>query len=413
MKDRFYHNIGIKLLSVIIAFIIWVLVVNIDDYIVTKTIAKVPVEVINEDAITDIGKVYELDDDAYVDVVVKGPRSTVETMSSADIDAYIDLQLLSATDAAQVFVSPRKGLQRNKVTVTPTKTQIKVKLEELVEESLNITVNISGTPADGYAVISKSTTPNIITVSGAKSAVAKIKSAQVTVNMDGTTADVKGKITPILLGDDGEMINAKSVSISESEVEANVTIGKTKTVPVKVETFGTVKEGYTVLGVEYQPDEMLIAGDAEALKNVTEILIKDININGVASNYETNVLVNDYLPEGVKTVEDNAEIMITVSVEEHISKELTLLSQNVKLSGEKEEYSYQITEILSPKISIKGLYEEVGTLTLNGLNPSADVSELEPGEYEVEIKYTIPDGSNLEISSEAKVKLVVSEKPQV
>ncbi len=413
MKDRFYHNIGIKLLSVIIAFIIWVLVVNIDDYIVTKTIAKVPIEVINEDAITDIGKVYELDDDAYVDVVVKGPRSTVETMSSADIDAYIDLQLLSATDATQVFVSPRKGLQRNKVTVTPTKTQIKVKLEELVEESLNITVNISGTPADGYAVISKSTTPNIITVSGAKSAVAKIKSAQVTVNMDGATADVKGKITPILLGDDGEMINAKSVSISESEVETTVTVGKTKTVPVKVETFGTVKEGYTVLGVEYQPDEMLIAGDAEALKNVTEILIKDININGVASNYETNVLVNDYLPEGVKTVEDNAEIMITVSVEEHISKELTLLSQNVKLSGEKEEYSYQITEILSPKINIKGLYEEVGTLTLNGLDPSADVSELEPGEYEVEIKYTIPDGSNLEISSEAKVKLVVSEKPQV
>ena len=411
MKDRFYHNIGIKLLSVVIAFIIWIMVVNIDDYMVTKTILKVPVEVTNEDAITDIGKVYELDEDAFVDVVVKGPRSIVETMTASDIDAYIDLELLSQTDAAQVFVSPRKALLRTKLTMTPAKTQIKVKLEELVEEALNITVNILGTPADGYAVISKSTTPNIITVSGAKSAVAKIKSAQVTVNVDGASSDVQTKVNPVLFNSDGETISAKSVTTSETEVEANVTIGKTKTVPVKVETFGNVKEGFTVLGVEYQPDEMLIAGDEESLSKVSEILIKDININGVASNYETTVVANDYLPEGVKTVEDGAEIMITVSVEEFVSKELTILTQNVKLAGESENYSYQIVEIVNPKIDLKGLSEELGTMSVLKLSPTCDVSELTPGEHEIEIKYTLAEGSKTEISSTAKAKIMVTEKP--
>ena len=51
-KNKIYSNLGLKLLSVILGFLVWLLVLNIDDSAVTKTISNVQVNLINTDAIT-------------------------------------------------------------------------------------------------------------------------------------------------------------------------------------------------------------------------------------------------------------------------------------------------------------------------------------------------------------------------
>ena len=51
-KTKIYSNIGLKLLSVLLGFLVWLLVLNIDDSAVTKTISNIPVTLNNTDAIT-------------------------------------------------------------------------------------------------------------------------------------------------------------------------------------------------------------------------------------------------------------------------------------------------------------------------------------------------------------------------
>lgn len=50
MKEKILKNWGLKLMAVLLAFLVWFLVANIEDYTVTKTITGIPVEILNENA---------------------------------------------------------------------------------------------------------------------------------------------------------------------------------------------------------------------------------------------------------------------------------------------------------------------------------------------------------------------------
>ena len=75
MKEKLLKNWGLKIMAVLIAFLVWFLVANIEDYTITKTITGIPVELLNEDAITGQDMVYEIEQGKTVDVKVDGRRS--------------------------------------------------------------------------------------------------------------------------------------------------------------------------------------------------------------------------------------------------------------------------------------------------------------------------------------------------
>ena len=59
MKKRLTNNGGLKLLSLAVAFIVWLLVINISNPKVRRT-KTVEIEVLNEDAVTKKSRVYEI-----------------------------------------------------------------------------------------------------------------------------------------------------------------------------------------------------------------------------------------------------------------------------------------------------------------------------------------------------------------
>ena len=52
-------NLALKIISLVFAFVIWVLVTNNNNPIRSMTISNVPITIVNEDSIGDIGKVAE------------------------------------------------------------------------------------------------------------------------------------------------------------------------------------------------------------------------------------------------------------------------------------------------------------------------------------------------------------------
>lgn len=82
MKNLFTKNLGLKIISVLGAFFLWLVVVNVDDPIISKTYTGIPVEILNEEVLTDQGKCYEvLNDSANINVVVTAHRSVLDGMS--------------------------------------------------------------------------------------------------------------------------------------------------------------------------------------------------------------------------------------------------------------------------------------------------------------------------------------------
>ena len=93
MKQKLTNNLGLKLVSVVLAVVVWLIVVSIDDPVITRTYNGIEVELLNTEAITSQGKVYEvLDGSNVVSVTVSAKRSVLEKISRDYIKASADLR---------------------------------------------------------------------------------------------------------------------------------------------------------------------------------------------------------------------------------------------------------------------------------------------------------------------------------
>ena len=93
MKNLLTNNIGLKILSVISAILLWIIVVNIDNPVISRVYSGIPVEIINSSAITSEGKTFEVADDSdVITVVISAERSIIEDLTKDNIKAVADMK---------------------------------------------------------------------------------------------------------------------------------------------------------------------------------------------------------------------------------------------------------------------------------------------------------------------------------
>ena len=95
MKNKILSNLVLKIISLIAAFLFWLVIINLTDPITSMTFYDIPVQILNENVITSANQVYEIEDGDKVDVTVKGKRSFVERLTEGDFTATADLSQLS------------------------------------------------------------------------------------------------------------------------------------------------------------------------------------------------------------------------------------------------------------------------------------------------------------------------------
>ena len=116
------NNMWMKILSVVIAVLIWLFVANTNDPVVTKRFYSIPVKVMNEDALTKRGYAYEILDGEEVNITVKGKSSIVRSMGISDFQAIADFSKLSKVDAVPIDVTAKKYSDQLDITLGTTNT---------------------------------------------------------------------------------------------------------------------------------------------------------------------------------------------------------------------------------------------------------------------------------------------------
>ena len=152
LKELLTNNLVLKLISVVVALLIWLVVVNIDDPIDTQTYRNVPVQVTNGGYIESMNKTYRLDDeDSTVTVILRGKRSIIKNrqedlVAEADLTQIIDMESDPVMVPVHVTCS---GVDESAITVIPG--NIPVIIEELDSVDPMISVSTGTTePGTGY-----------------------------------------------------------------------------------------------------------------------------------------------------------------------------------------------------------------------------------------------------------------------
>ena len=405
MKNRIFDHLGLKLLSLVIAIIIWIVVANVDDYKTTRKISDIEIEFVNGESITDHNMVYEVPEGTTIDIVVKGRRKVVENLTNQDFRAVADLSKMSITNAVNVVVTANNSYVGRDLSISYPDNAINVAVEKKLESQLAITVRTRGDVEDGYAIRSKTPTPNLITVKGAESVIDMIDEVVVDVDVTGANADLTATAAPVFLSKSGEIIDAGKFEFDVASVDVKVEIAKTKELTLRVKTSGEPKEGYAISSVDFQPTSILVVGDASDLAKVDEVVINDVDVTGLSEDMETSIQIANYLPSGITMAENVEEIMVKIGIEALTDKNLTLTGDSISIVGKKEGYTYKFTNG-NLAVKVRGLKDTIDSIRITNLLPSIDVTGYEPGVYAFTVSFKEITGVEIleDVTVEVEIK---------
>ena len=106
MMKHLVNNPGLKVLSLLLSVILWMVVVKMADPDANKSFS-VSVEILNKNVITEMGKVPGVVGNSDIAMFsITGPRSYVEKMSSDDFKVTADLSQLDLNQDGDVSHFP-------------------------------------------------------------------------------------------------------------------------------------------------------------------------------------------------------------------------------------------------------------------------------------------------------------------
>lgn len=413
MKELLLNNIGWKLLSFILAAAAWIVIVNVDDPVITKIIQDVPVDIMNEASVQAKDKVYEVIEGKSVSVYIKGKRKMVDSVNASDIKAVADLSALSNWNAVPIIVTcPRyKELE---VSLTGEVQTLKISLEDRVTEQYQVIAETTGEVESGYYIGKAEVKPNLIKVSGGRSVIRKIAEIKVTLDVSGASGDITQSLEPKAYDKDGEEIDSQTMVFSTGKVRVHADVLPTKTVPVVVHTEGQTAHGYYLEAVEYEPREVLLAGESVKLEALSELSVS-VDLQNASAEKEMSVQLSDLLPEGVVVADANQSISIKLVVDKLHEREIQIPVEQIDIRNKPDDLTCNFNLIHSyVAVRVLGIREQVEAMDADDFDAYIDLDGYMEGSYTVEIILeNLPKG--VEVQSKPVISLTLAkeeEKPE-
>ena len=407
------NNLGFKLLAVLLSFILWLVVYNIDDPVKTNTYT-VRVNVLNEDAVSNQNKCYQaLDGTNNVTFSVSAPRSVMEKLEDSDFTATADMNQMVVDETgtvASVPITISAERYNSSLTYNGGTKFFKVSLEDLMSKPISITAKVEGEVASGYAIGDISAiTPNVINVSGPASIVSNIDNKAVaTINVEGMSMNLSGSVVPVLYDKEGNEVDTTRLTISNSTVTVSVNILATKEVELKLSTVGTLAPNRFVVGITSDPAKVRLKGTSTVLNAITTLEIPDINVAGASSDVDTEKELNEYLPEGVELVDPSeSKVKIKVEIEPYEHRNYTIQTENITVDGLGADYNLSWLKS-NITVSIGGLASDLDKLSNATLVGTVDVSGLAEGTYTMTVQLALDE--NTYSVGTAQVNLLITSK---
>lgn len=423
MKKSLMNKSTLKILSLLIAILIWVVVKNVQDPMLVKVITRIPVTIVNESYLASKLEVPLLiEGQDTVNVKVKGRESVVKELAREDFTAVADMTQIISMETTPRMVPVKvscEGLLDSDISVTPGNIQVDIEKQTSVEKI--IAVNTGDTvPDKNYEVGVLKANPEKVTISGPESIVNKIDRVVAMVDVSDrketrTELDSELKIYDKNQDELSEKqlsyLDLKEIRNNKIKVTAEFWKAQNK-ISLKAESSGSPKHGYQVSEIKLVPDTISIAGTDEALQklaeagNTLEIPGSMIDVSGKSSDFEVNIDLTELLPENTKLARDlNSSVIATVKILPYNSQDFELPATQIQTENIPEDMDLVFGQ---EKITVrlKGKDEDLKNLKPETVQMKIDLKGYKEGEYTVPVTVTLPGGYELVDEIAVKVKLV-------
>lgn len=419
MKKKLTNNISLKIMSVIVGFLVWLLVVNVDNPMVTSTfnISLSNIEMLNEAYIDSTGMMCMLDEgQGQVRVHVTGNRKTVRKLTSSDFHATADLQQAVSLETDPVMVPITvtcNGVGSSNIEVTPNNLMVHLREKKTQEFVVSVSSGESK-PGKGYEIGSLTANPEKIKITGPSSLINKIGNVTASVNLDGATGDRSEETELRFFDKNGDALSESQMNYLNvvRKISVSAKLWKVRSnIRIRADYSGTLAEGYRVDSITTVPDVLNLAGSEEGLQKLEEygnqirIPAELLHVEGNDRDIEEKINIADLLPEGTKLTSGSSEdVWVKISILPVGSSSYDLPTKNIMVRNLNETLQVVFdTEKIEIRVQEDGA--ELNEFKLDQVSAWIDLKGKKEGNHELPVMIELPDGYKVVENVVAEIKI--------
>lgn len=388
------HKVLSFVFALIVSICLWVYAVTVVHPNDTVRITDVKVRIVGSGELDGNNLMLSAGEDQSVDVVIAGRRSDLKELNNTSVEAVADVSNIDGPGVYDVSWSlkPPPTVASGDISLVSTSsTKITVTISEKKERpEIPIEVEYEGTLPDGYVLDPAVLSTETLSVSGPADEVELIDHAAIIVNLDNATETLAADMQYQLLDADGNVLElSKYVSVSDPTVHVSVPISCYKQITLKVSLIegggATVNNAKCTI----EPSTIAVSGSKEALDNLDEIVIKEIDL---AQYYEAQTwTVTPELPAGVTNRAADTSVQIDLSFRGLTTKRFTVKCSDIERLDDEKNLDFGEQNVI---IIVRGTADAVNALDDDDITVSADMKkDYDPTTKTVTLKIQLPEDS--------------------
>lgn len=343
LDSLWQNNTFFKVISVVIACIIWVVVAMNMKTDIPREIKEVPVTMDNQTSfITRMGLTIIGDESLFVDVTIEGQRLVVGSIKPEDIAVSVDLSSVNGAGNFSLPLVAENVSGKDFAISSISPSTVNLKFDRMVTKKFNVDVKMEGlvVPEEGYLMEEAVVSPTQVSVTGPDTDIAKIAKCVVSVDHEGSLTKTTAFTSDIVLLDkDGNKIETSGLTMDVKQAEVTVPILKTVDLPVKVE-FLNAPTNLDLEELEYavSNETVTVAGPVDEIDKYSEIILGYIDFK--ALDLESNFTFDVELPENFINVAHTETVTVTFDWTDMVAKEFTVT--NLSLVNVPSDYDARL-----------------------------------------------------------------------
>lgn len=352
------NNWPIKILSLLISMVLWLLVVQYINPEDTRRIDNIKIQLNMEDSVpAGEGLVLVTDFNESMSLTYTASRDVIAVLNTDKITAYVDLSNATSSGEYSFPVKVDTGGQ-NITIVDQSLKNVTLKFEKSATAQVKINVNIQGNVKEGYIKNDPVCVPSVLNIEGPESKISQIVAAEVTVEDSEYSQTMVYSCDYKFVDAQGNEISKDFITTDYEKVDVSVTVLKTKMLPITatiINSSGGYDNNFAVLSID--PGTINVAGSEEVLDTMNSYDLGTIDVADKTENFEQTYVVS--LQNGIKNIDEISSVKVSVDFGDIRTK--TIRFSNFSVENAAEGQNINVTDKYID-VTFRGIASDIAQL---------------------------------------------------
>lgn len=312
LKGFFTRNIGLKIVAIVFAVLLWAYVLVALNPVRTKSLSDVPITLEGYTDLLSRNLILVNSDLGLANVDVSATITKHADLDSSRVNARAYLSTISAAGTYRLPLNVT--VQSNLGTVANVDPRtVTVEVDNLIVKTVPVKLDLVGSLPEGYEIVGESMA-STITIEGAARYIDPAVRAVATVDLTDRTENVEESVNVTFYDKDDNELTVVTRSKNSPNVTVRLSLSAYKRVDIR-QAVTLTDDTYYVLTSEVAPSELVIYGTSETLAAIDSLSTQSLVLpatNGIVSQ-DLDLI----LPEGVSLKRgQSSSVTLTATVSE-------------------------------------------------------------------------------------------------